>query len=76
MRQRMRPLLVALAAILYAADIIAYRIGSEHWLPSFAVTPLEDSLGLIGFSPASLHDYDEIVREKLDREQRRLRGDI
>jgi putative nucleotidyltransferase with HDIG domain len=61
------------AALIYAGNIIAYRIGQGNGYPPYAVSPDEATLALIGAEPVDLHGYEEEISEKLRREQERLR---
>jgi putative nucleotidyltransferase with HDIG domain len=59
-------------AILYAANILAYQLGSGYGFPSYAVRPDLRVLGEINLDPERLSGYKETVREALEREQTRL----
>jgi putative nucleotidyltransferase with HDIG domain len=61
-----------LAAIIYAANILAYRIGEGNGYPSYMASPDENVLAAIQLSPADLAAYEDEVAEMLRRERERL----
>jgi putative nucleotidyltransferase with HDIG domain len=62
-----------LAALIYAGNVLAYRIGEGNGFPMYAALPDEDALGIIGLTPEDLPQYEEEISEMLRREQDRVR---
>jgi putative nucleotidyltransferase with HDIG domain len=62
-----------LAALIYAGNILAYRINQGNGFPDYAVMPDETVLELIGIKADDLAGYEEEVSENLRREQEKLR---
>lgn len=62
-----------LAATLYAANILAYRIGRGYGFPLYAADPDPAALRLLDLEVRQLQELQEDVRGHLDQEQARLR---
>jgi putative nucleotidyltransferase with HDIG domain len=60
------------AALVYAGNIIAYRLGVANGYPPYVAAPDRDALLMIGLRAENLGDYDEEILERLQREQDRL----
>jgi putative nucleotidyltransferase with HDIG domain len=62
-----------LGALVYTANVLAYRINQGNGFPSYAVSPEEETLALIGTDNGSLNQFEDEVLEMLRWEQQRLR---
>lgn len=60
------------AALVYAGNIIAYRLGVANGYPPYVAAPDRDMLLMLGLRAENLGDYDEEILERLQREQDRL----
>lgn len=54
-----------LAALIYAANILAYRIGCGDGCPSYALAPDEFALAIVGLNGDALWDYQDKILEIL-----------
>jgi putative nucleotidyltransferase with HDIG domain len=63
---------VHLAALIYASNIIAYRVNLGSGFPDYAVDPDAAALEPINLQPADLADYEREVLTTFQREQQRL----
>jgi putative nucleotidyltransferase with HDIG domain len=61
-----------LAAIIYAGNILAYRIEEGNGCPGYVVNPDEDALASIDLRPTDLSGYEDEVRVMLQAERERL----
>jgi putative nucleotidyltransferase with HDIG domain len=61
-----------LAALIYAGDVMAYRISQGNGFPSYAALPDKTALALIGVELQDLAGFEEEIVETLQREQARL----
>lgn len=61
-----------LAALVYAGDIMAYRIGQGNGFPEYAVSPDQAALALIGIQADDLSQFEAEIVELLNREQARF----
>ena len=62
----------ALAASIYAGDVMAYRISQGNGFPAYAALPDKTALALIRIEMADLAGFEEEIVEMLNREQERL----
>jgi putative nucleotidyltransferase with HDIG domain len=60
------------AALVYAGNVIAYKLGVGNGCPPYVTQPDRDILGMIGLTPQKLGDFDNEILERLQREQQRL----
>ena len=61
-----------LASLIYASNIVAYRLNLGSGFPDYAVDPDAAALEPIGVQPAELADYEREVLTTFQREQQRL----
>jgi putative nucleotidyltransferase with HDIG domain len=61
-----------LAALVWAGNIVAYRLGVGNGYPAYVAAPDRDVLSMIGLQPENLGAYDKEILERLQREQDRL----
>lgn len=61
-----------LASLIYAGNVIAYRLGLGSGFPEYAVHPDAAALAPIGITPSELPDYEQEVKTTYEREQQRL----
>jgi putative nucleotidyltransferase with HDIG domain len=61
-----------LAALLYAGNILAYRIGQGNGYPVYSIHPDPAALRIIDLDSKTLETFEDEVRELLRREQERL----
>lgn len=61
-----------LAAVLYAGNILAYRIGQGNGYPPYSINPDPAALSIINLDSKTLDSFEDEVRELLRREQERL----
>jgi putative nucleotidyltransferase with HDIG domain len=59
-------------ALLYAGNILAYRIGQGNGYPPYSVRPDPGALGLLNLRPEDLKGYEDEILELVQREQERL----
>lgn len=62
-----------LASLVYAGNILAYRLGEGNGYPVYAIEADAAALELINMRPETLRDYEEEVRVLLRRERERLK---
>jgi putative nucleotidyltransferase with HDIG domain len=62
----------ALAASIYAGDVMAYRISQGNGFPTYAALPDRTTLALIRVEMEDLAGFEEEIVEMLNREQERL----
>lgn len=62
----------ALAASIYAGDVMAYRINQGNGFPTDAAMPDKTALALIGIEQEDLAGFEDEIVEMLNREQARL----
>jgi putative nucleotidyltransferase with HDIG domain len=63
---------VQLASLIYAGNILAYRLNLGSGFPDYAVNPDPSLLEPISIQPADLADYEQEVHTTYEREQQRL----
>ncbi|HEV8543969.1 MAG TPA: hypothetical protein VGR78_16380 [Verrucomicrobiae bacterium] len=61
-----------LAALAYAGNILAYRIGLGYGFPQYAALPEPACLRLIDLTPDGLEEYENEVLHSFQREQERF----
>jgi putative nucleotidyltransferase with HDIG domain len=61
------------SALIYAGNVLAYRLGHGNGLPRYVVEPDAAIVGLIRLEPHELYRYEDEVEEMLRREQDRFR---
>lgn len=61
-----------LAALLYAGNIIACRIGQGNGSPVYSINPDPTALRIIDLDSKTLETFEDEVRELLRHEQERL----
>ena len=61
-----------IAAIVYAANVLAYRVGTGYGFPPYAGSPDLAALRGIGLRLQELFDYEGDVRDALERERRKF----
>ena len=66
------PVHAPLAATVYAANILAYRVGSGYGFPQYTALPDPDSLRPLNLEAAELFAFEGDLGEALEQEQMRL----
>ena len=66
--------LAPLAAVLYTANLLAYRSGNGYGFPDYAVHPDPEILAMARRQPEELRELEALVRQALDREQSAFRS--
>jgi putative nucleotidyltransferase with HDIG domain len=61
-----------LATLLYAGNILAYRIGQGNGYPVYSINPESSALAIINLDFRTLKTFEEEVHELFRREQERL----
>lgn len=61
-----------LTALIYASNIIVYRLGLGSGFPEYSVHPDAAHLEPIGITPADLPEYEQEVKTTYERERQRL----
>lgn len=61
-----------IAATVYAANVLAYRVGSGYGFPPYAGSPDQVALRGIGLRPPEVFSYEGEVRDGLERERTRF----
>jgi putative nucleotidyltransferase with HDIG domain len=61
------------AALVYAGNVVAYRIGQGNGYPPYAVSPDREVLALFGCDLDELAQFEDEILERLRREQEKLR---
>lgn len=61
-----------LVSLIYASNIIAYRLGLGSGFPEYTIQPEPAHLEPIGLQPSDLPDYEQEVMTTYQREQQRL----
>jgi hypothetical protein len=59
----------ALAALIYAGNVMAYRIDQGNGFPDYATMPDQTALAVVGLEKQDLCGFEEEIVEMLNRER-------